>query len=64
MRPPITSSYAIRESMELDPLEEPTRPDHIAIQQWRRLMSAFDGVPAEKRENFLELVVILGKVCQ
>jgi hypothetical protein len=50
--------------MELDPLEEPTRPDHIAIQQWRRLMSAFDGVPAEKRENFLELVVILGKVCQ
>ncbi len=52
------------EPRELDPLEETTRPDHIAIQQWRRLMSAFDGVPHDKRENFLDLVVTLSKVCQ
>ena len=42
-----------------DPDEELTRPDHIAVQNWRRLISAYDAVPADKREFFLEAVAEL-----
>jgi hypothetical protein len=39
--------------------EEITRPDHITIQQWRRLISAFDSVPREKRDVFLSRVAMI-----
>lgn len=37
--------------------EEITRPDHITMTQWRSLISAFDSVPVEKREQFIMEVV-------
>lgn len=41
--------------------DEITRPDHITMQQWRRLISAFDSVPVERREQFCEAVGQLAK---
>lgn len=36
--------------------EEPTKPDQAILQQWRRLVSAFESVPPESKEDFLSLV--------
>jgi hypothetical protein len=39
--------------------QEITRPDHITMQAWRRLISAFDSVPADKRDEFLRRVAMI-----
>lgn len=42
----------------------PTRPDHITMQHWRRLSSAFDAVPTARREAFLTAVAALSRTYQ
>lgn len=44
--------------------DEPTRPDHITMQHWRRLASAFDAVPTARREAFLNAVAALSQTYQ
>lgn len=39
--------------------EEITRPDHVTMQQWRRLISAFDSVSADKRDEFVRRVAMI-----
>lgn len=48
-----TFSYRVADEDEI------TRPDHITMQQWRRLISAFDSVPVERREQFVHAVLEL-----
>lgn len=39
--------------------DEITRPDNVAMSHWRRLMHAFDSIPADWRETFVNAVVRL-----
>lgn len=43
----------------MNDFDEITRPDAIALANWRKLIRAFEAVPADWRETFVNAVVRL-----